>query len=148
MNHHHFITAIDQERIQAAIGHAEAGTTGRIHLFITEAEDEDPLEHAKSRFLELRLDQTEHRNAVLIYLAPRTNRFAVVGDSGIHERCGDIFWERLVNAMSGYLRDEQFSDAVVLAVKKCGRLLREHFPATRAPATPLLLLLPPGGGRG
>ena len=148
MDHQRFLSALDRERIRAAIEHAEAGTTGKIHLFISEAEDDDPLAHAQSRFLELRLDQTEHRNAVLIYFAPRTNRFAVVGDVGIHERCGDLFWQRLTDAMTGFLREEQVNDAMVLAIKKCGRLLREHFPCTpSAPSASRPALLPPAGSR-
>ncbi len=150
MDHQRFLSSIDRERIRNAIEHAEAGTTGKIHLFISETEDHDPLEQAKSRFLELRLDQTEHRNAVLIYIAPRTNRFAVVGDVGIHERCGDLFWQRLTDAMSSFLREEQVNDAMVLAIKKCGRLLREHFPCNGTPssASTSRPALPPPGSAG
>ena len=32
--------------------------------------------------------------AILIFVAPRAQKFAVIGDSGIHERCGDQFWQR------------------------------------------------------
>lgn len=135
MDHSRFISALDEERIVATIETAERGTTGQIRVFITERTDEDPLDHAKGRFLKLKMDETLDRNAVLIYFAPRSNRFAVVGDVGIHARCGDEFWERLTQGMSRFLREEQFTDAVVLAVKKCGRLLRTHFPH------------PPGGTR-
>jgi Predicted membrane protein len=36
---------------------------------------------------------TAERNGVLIFLVPSRRRFAVLGDTGIHEKVGQEFWE-------------------------------------------------------
>jgi uncharacterized membrane protein len=71
---------------------------------------------------------TRERNGVLIFVAPRSQKFAVIGDNGIHERCGDEFWHRLVKAMQPHFQADNFTDAVVHAIGQTGDLLAEHFP--------------------
>lgn len=123
-----FLKRLDDERIIGAIGESERRTSGQIRVFISRKDVDDPLPRAKARFLALGMDQTRDRNGVLIYFAPHTRRFAVVGDTAVHERCGEAFWKELVATMSEALKKEQFTEAVILAVEKCGALLAEHFP--------------------
>lgn len=128
MKPNEFFKQLDDRRIVAAIAESERHTSGQIRVFISEKQVEDALVRAKARFLKLGMDKTRDRNAVLIYFAPRSHQFAVVGDEGVHARCGDAFWRQLTAAMSEALRHRQFTEAVVLAVEKCGALLAEHFP--------------------
>lgn len=123
-----FLDQLDDEKIVAAIAKSERQTSGQIRVFVSRKEVEDALEHAKARFLALGMDQTQDHNAVLIYFAPRSHKFAVVGDTAVHERCGDDFWRQLTAAMSEALKNQQFTEAVILAVERCGALLAEHFP--------------------
>ncbi len=129
MKPRHFLQQLDDKRIAAAIGEAERHTSGQIRVFISRKTDvTDALERAKARFMALGMDQTRDRNAVLIYFAPHTHQYAVIGDTAVHERCGDAFWRELVATMAGALKREAFTEAVILAVEKCGALLAEHFP--------------------
>ena len=73
----------------------------------------------------------KQRNAVLIYIVPLTQQFAVLGDIGIHEKCGDSFWQRIVDGMTQRMKKDQFTDAIVDAVREVGAALHQHFPATR-----------------
>ncbi|MEI8234085.1 MAG: TPM domain-containing protein [Verrucomicrobiota bacterium] len=123
-----FLNRLDDQRIVAAIGESERHTSGQIRVFISSKEVEDAFERAKARFLALGMEKTRDRNAVLIYFAPRSHKFAVVGDTAVHERCGDAFWRQLTGAMREALKDQQFTEAVILAVEQCGALLAEHFP--------------------
>ena len=123
-----FVRELDDSRIVAAIAESERHTSGEIRVFISSNEIEDAYERAQARFLALGMDQTRNRNAVLIYFAPRSHKFAVVGDTAVHERCGDDFWRQLIGAMQESLKARQFTEAVILAVEKCGALLAEHFP--------------------
>jgi uncharacterized membrane protein len=123
-----FLRQLDAHRIEAAINDAESRTSGQIRVFISRKKTSEAFERAKARFLALGMDKTRERNAVLIYFAPRSHGFAVVGDTAVHERCGDAFWQALIAAMSEALRREAFTEAVILAVEKCGALLSEHFP--------------------
>jgi len=65
---------------------------------------------------------------VLIYIAPRSRSFAVVGDIGVHEKCGDQFWQETATKMEALLRQERYTDALLEAVSGIGAVLAAHFP--------------------
>ena len=128
MHHKEFINQLDEAQIVAAIASAENKTSGEIRVYVTHHKITDALARAKLRFTKLGMEKTRHRNAVLIYLAPRSRKFAIVGDTGVHEKCGDGFWREVSTAMEQRLRNGQFSDAVLTAVEKVGELLIAQFP--------------------
>ncbi len=124
-----FLSKLDHDRIIRAIRDAESKTSGQIRVFIQRGElDDDPLPIAQRKFQRLGMHKTRQRNAVLIFVAPRAHKFAVVGDQRIHEKCGDPFWKRLVESMGAHFRGEQFSSAIVEAIEETGRVLAAHFP--------------------
>ncbi|MDQ6860206.1 MAG: TPM domain-containing protein [Verrucomicrobiota bacterium] len=124
-----FMAQLDHDRIVAAIGAAEEKTSGEIRVFIQHGEvDDDPLEFATAKFHQLEMTKTAERNAVLILVAPRARKFAVVGDEGIHQRCGEEFWNRLVMRMREHFKGEAFTDALVEGIQTVGASLGEHFP--------------------
>jgi uncharacterized membrane protein len=65
---------------------------------------------------------------LLIFVAPRAQKFAIIGDGGIHARCGNEFWERVVTGMRLHFKAENFTDAVVHAIEQAGEVLASHFP--------------------
>jgi uncharacterized membrane protein len=133
-----FLSKLEHVRIVHAIHEAESNTSGEIRVFIQRGKlKSDPLVAAQKKFHQLRMHKTRERNAVLIFVAPRTHRFAVVGDKAIHEKCGDEFWQRVVNGMRTHFQNENFSDALVEAIKEIGKLLAAHFPKTPGNANEL-----------
>ena len=104
MHHNEFISQLDEQRLVEAIGEAEKKTSGEIRVYISHKERHDALAFAKKRFDQLGMFKTKHRNAVLIYIVPRTRQFAVIGDAGIHAQCGDVFWNEIVAHISKTLR--------------------------------------------
>ncbi len=124
-----FLARLDHARIVSAIQAAEAQTSGEIRVYLERGEiKEDPLTLATRKFVEFGMEQTSARNAVLILVAPRAQKFAVVGDEGIHQQCGVEFWEQLVAAMRAHFKKEEFTDALVEAIETLGRELSAHFP--------------------
>lgn len=124
-----FLHRLDDKRIVAAIAAAEATTSGEIRIFIHRGEvPSDPLLFAEQKFLELGMAETAERNAILIFVAPRAQKFAVVGDEGVHKKCGVEFWQQLVEAMRAHFKREEFTDALVEAIESAGQLLAQHFP--------------------
>jgi uncharacterized membrane protein len=124
-----FLSKLEHDRIVAAIRDAESKTSGQIRVFIQRGKLEvDPLIAAQRKFHRLGMHKTPERNAVLIFVAPRAHKFAVVGDKAIHEKCGESFWQRLVDGMREHFRNEKFTDAVVDAIEQAGRALVAHFP--------------------
>jgi len=129
MKTHEFISRLDETKIVAEIAAAEKQTSGEIRVFISRKSPADALVRARERFEKLGMSRTRHRNGVLIYFAPRVQKFAVIGDSGIHEKCGDAFWQETVAEIGAHLRADHFTEAVQHAVRKVGALLAQHFPA-------------------
>lgn len=123
---------LDHERIVAAIRAAEARTTGPIQVVAARHRTRHPIASARKHFVRLGLDRSPERNGVLIFLAPRSRNFAVVGDRAVHEKCGEAFWKELADAMSGYFRKGEFTEGVVHGIERAGALLAEHFPRTAA----------------
>ena len=134
----HFLQALDHTRITSAIAEAERTTTGQIRVHVSHREVEDALLAARERFAKLKMHETAARNGVLIYLAPEAHKYAVVGDEGIHGRCGeDEFWKSVVGVtMRPLLKEGRFTDAIVAAVGEVGRELAAHFPATPGQVRP------------
>lgn len=119
---------IDHERVVAAIQAAELRTSGEVRVLLARQPAPDPVATAKKHFERLGMTQTKERNGVLIFLAPRSRNFAVIGDSGVHEKCGDAFWEELAAAMAEHFRHGNFTEGLVHGVERAGELLAEHFP--------------------
>jgi uncharacterized membrane protein len=124
-----FLSKLEHDQIVQAIRDAESKTSGQIRVFIQRGKmDADPLIAAQKKFHRLGMHKTPERNAVLIFVAPRAHKFAVVGDKAIHEKCGEQFWRRLVEGMRAHFRNEKFSDALVEAIEEAGKALAAHFP--------------------
>lgn len=119
---------IDHPRIVAAIAAAEQRTSGEIRVFVSREPAEDPLAAAQKQFERLGMTQTAARNGVLIFVAPRSHTFAVIGDRGVHEKCGQEFWTQLAAAMTDRFRHGDFTGGLVLAIERAGELLAVHFP--------------------
>jgi uncharacterized membrane protein len=127
MNHWLFLYRINQKRVAHAIAHAEAHTSGEIRVFVTHKKCPDALSAAREQFDKLGMTKTKDRNGVLIFISPRARTFAIVGDEGVHQKCGDAFWSDVSQAMSDEMKAGHFTDALVHAVEKAGALLATHF---------------------
>ena len=129
MHPREFLKQLDDGQIVAAIARAERATSGEIRVYISHRKRKDALAAAQMRFDKLGMRNTKHRNAVLIYMIPRTRSFAIVGDSGVHEKCGDLFWKEAAGELGVNLRSRTMTEALVRVVEKAGSLLARHFPA-------------------
>ena len=123
-----FLRELDNDRIVQAIAAAELLTSGEIRVFIRRGDVDDVFAEARRQFAALGMTGTRERNGVLVFVAPRSQKFAVIGDEGIHQRCGAAFWENLVAAMQTFFKGNNFTDAVVHAIERTGELLAAEFP--------------------
>ena len=128
-----FLSKLEHDRVVDAIREAESKTSGEIRVYVQRGKlKTDPLIVAQKKFQRLQMHKTQERNAVLIFVAPREHKFAVVGDQAIHEKCGDEFWQRVVEGMRTHFQKEKFSHALIEATNEIGKLLAAHFPKTSA----------------
>jgi uncharacterized membrane protein len=119
---------IGHDRVNAAIRKAEAGTSGQIRVLIARHKVVDPVAAAQEYFTQLGMEKSPQRNGVLIFLAPLSRKFAVIGDSGVHEKCGDAFWTELAAAMGERFRRKAFTEGLVHGIDRAGELLARTFP--------------------
>jgi len=133
-----FLSKLEHDRIVKAIREAESRTSGEIRIYVQRGKFEtDPITVAQKKFQRLGMHKTRERNAVLIFVAPRAHKFAVVGDTAIHEKCGEQFWQHVVDGMRGHFQNEKFSHALTEAINEVGKVLATHFPRTSANANEL-----------
>jgi uncharacterized membrane protein len=123
-----FLHALDNERIVAAILDAESRSRGEIRVHVSNQAPTEVEAAARAQFEKLDMTKTDLRNGVLIYVAPRSQRFAVIGDAGIHERCGPAFWTDIASAMEADFRAGRFTEGIVKGVKEAGDALARYFP--------------------
>jgi uncharacterized membrane protein len=132
-----FVEAVDHARVVAAIRAAEARSAGEICVHVSKAVVEDAYAAAAAHFAEQGMTATREHNAVLIYVAPRSRKLAIVGDAGIHAKCGPGFWRDVAEAMSADFRDGRFTDGLVKGIARAGEVLAAHFPRRRDDANEL-----------
>ena len=125
-----FLQKLDDAEVVRAIQEAERKTSGEIRVFVTDRDlgTDRVVDRAAARFEKLGMTATRDRNAVLLYFVPRAHQFAIVGDKGIHEKCGETFWRDVASGMREKLREGRFTEAVVNAVGKAAEALAHHFP--------------------
>ena len=123
-----FFSALDHDRIVAAIAAAESRTSGQIRVHVTHQRPKRVEERAKRRFELLGMTATPGRNGVLLYIAPNIRKFRILGDSGVHEKCGDEFWTQVAEQIESHFRRGEFTEGIVHGITRAGELLAEHFP--------------------
>jgi len=123
-----FLKALDNERIVAAILDAESRSLGEIRVHVSNQTTTEVEAAARAQFEKLDMTKTALRNGVLIYVAPRSQKFAVIGDAGIHEEIGPTFWTDIAAAMEADFRAGRFTDGIVKGVTEAGGALARYFP--------------------
>lgn len=123
-----FIKGLDAPVIERAIQEAELKTSGEIRVVVSHKPVDDPVATARGEFERQGMTRTRRRNAVLLFIAPASQGFAIIGDEGIHAKCGDTFWSEVAAAMQKDFRDGQHTHALVEGIRRCGALLAQHFP--------------------
>jgi uncharacterized membrane protein len=127
-----FFSEEEKKQVVEAIQAAELTTSGEVRIFIeSRCRFVDPLDRAAELFWNLKMDYTKDRNAVLVYVAVRDHQFAVFADQGIHEKVGNEFWNKEVQAMKRHFTQNHYADAVTQVVKDVGIALQFHFPFNR-----------------
>lgn len=123
-----FFSNQEKERIMAAIEEAEKRTSGEIRVHVESGSGKDTIVRAKEVFEKLGMTKTELRNGVLIYLATKERRFAIIGDRGINEVVPANFWEETKEQMSNYFKEGCYADGVCYGIMSVGRHLAAYFP--------------------
>ena len=86
------------------------------------------MDRAAEIFFKLQMQNTNQRNAVLLYLAVKDKEVALFGDEGIHNQVGTEFWNHQVNQMVTLFKENNLADGIVKCLSEVGNALIEKFP--------------------
>jgi uncharacterized membrane protein len=128
MDPQELIEQLDDARITEAIRQAESRSRGEIRVHVTADPVGDPKGAAAEIFARLGMTQTAERNGILIYVSPRAQTFAIVGDEGVHRLCGEGFWNEAAAAMEEEFRARRFTEGLVRGIERAGDVLARFFP--------------------
>lgn len=118
----------DLDDVARAIAAAEARTSAEIRVHLDHRCPGEAMARAVAVFEQLGMHRTAARHGVLIYVSVDDHKLAVLGDQGIHERVGQAYWERLVEAVLARFRDRRPREGLLHAVGEVGTVLARHFP--------------------
>lgn len=124
-----FFSAEEKNAIVEAIRKAEQRTSGEVRIFVeSKCSLVNPVHRAKEIFVNLKMEQTDARNGVLLYLAMNDRQLAVYGDEGIHQKVGNEFWNEEVRKMLTHFNQLNFVEGIVQIIEDIGEALVYHFP--------------------
>jgi uncharacterized membrane protein len=119
----------ESEKIVNAIRQAETNTSGEIRVHIeNHCPDKNVLDRAARVFADLKMHKTELRNGVLIYLAIKDHKFAILGDAGINAVVPPNFWDSLKDEMLALFKQKKYTEGLITGILKAGQQLKAHFP--------------------
>jgi uncharacterized membrane protein len=123
-----FFTDEQQEDLRLAIMNAELDTSGEIRVHIENTCPGEVMDRAMVIFQKLEMEKTDNRNGVLIYLAVKNRKFAIIGDEGIHRIVTETYWDSIKNKMLEHFRENRFTEGLIEAITDTGKQLKKHFP--------------------
>ena len=124
-----FFDEEENRLVVKAIRHAEQRTSGEVRVFVeSHCSWVDAIDRAAEIFFTLKMDNTEQRNAVLVYVAVNDHQLAVFGDEGIHQKVGTEYWNKLVGEMLTAFTANNYAKGIAECVIQIGDALHTHFP--------------------
>jgi uncharacterized membrane protein len=128
MYHWIFLWRLNQKRILQAIREAESRSSGEVRVFVSHKKCTDAMAEAQAQFVKLKMEVTQERNGVLLFVAPRSRSFAIYADCGIHALCAAHVWEDAAKKLSEALAADLLTQGIVDAIQSMAEVLEEHFP--------------------
>jgi uncharacterized membrane protein len=123
-----FLSKEDENEIVEAIRLAEKNTSGEIRVHIEQTTFKVPFDRALEVFYELKMNETELQNGVLIYLAIADKQFVICGDKGINEVVATDFWDSTKEIMAAQFKKGSFKQGLIDGITKAGEQLKTYFP--------------------
>ena len=128
MNAKNFFSAAEKQIIREAIEKAELDTSGEIRVHIDTHCKVDVLDRAAYIFKKIKMHETAARNGVLIYMAVKDRKFAIIGDEGINSMVAENFWDEMLHLMAVHFKRSEYVEGIRAAITHSGKKLKKFFP--------------------
>jgi uncharacterized membrane protein len=127
-----FLTQEEEQEIVEAIRIAEKNTSGEIRVHLEKTTKLDPFDRALEVFKELKMDETQLKNGVLIYVAVKDKTFVICGDQGINDIVSNDFWDGTKDIMVANFKNGNFKQGLIDGILRAGEELKKYFPWSEA----------------
>ena len=127
-NAHNILNREEDHRIVEAIKQAELNTSGEIKVHIENHCKGNAEERSLFIFNKLKINETQLKNGMLIYLAVKDRKFAILGDEGINNVVEDTFWNDVKDLMLSHFKEGRFAEGLEQGILRCGEKLKTYFP--------------------
>ena len=94
-----------------------------------------PLAAANDEFRKLGLETATTKDSFLLFVAPQSQKFAVVGGTALHEKTGQAWWDHLSALLTRHFKEGRYTDGLIAAIEEAGQKLKAHFPCTTTDRT-------------
>lgn len=131
---HHLHRFVDKARVRDALDAAQRCTSAPIHVSIAPYFWGSVLRTAERAFRKHGLARAPKRNAVLFFVVPARQEFALYGDRGAHEALGQPTWDSLAALLEERFARGDATTALVSGIEAVARALAPHFPPQGADA--------------
>ena len=102
--------------------------------------------HAFEQFFALKMNETNKRSGVMLFISVAERHVEIVADKGINDKVLPDEWSRIVETVVADVQGGKVQDAFLNAIRACGTVLVQHFPEVRNDVNELddnLVELPP-----
>lgn len=127
-----FFRRLDEARVVEAIRQAEALTSGEVRVLVTRRRlhGADVAVKAREEFARLGMTNAAEGHAVLFYIAPSDQAYAVTGGEAIHAKVGQPFWEEIADLLRADFVRGEFTSGLVGGIGRVARELARYYPRT------------------
>ena len=103
-------------------------TSGEIRVHTEPHCKGNVLDRAADLFYKLNMQETAQRNGVLIYIAYKDRKLAIIGDKGINDVVPDDFWDSTFDVMTTHFKRGDFLKGTIYGIDESGKHLANFFP--------------------
>ncbi|MEG2493752.1 MAG: TPM domain-containing protein, partial [Rikenellaceae bacterium] len=122
------LTKEESDKIVAAIASIESHSSAEVRVHIESTCNGDPLVRAIKVFSNLKMQNTADRNGVLVYVAVKSKKCAIVGDAGINKVVERDFWDTCTEKMVSCFKENNYCKGITTALVMASSKLSKHFP--------------------
>ncbi len=137
LTHHRFPPAV-LDRIEAAVGQAEAGHSAELRVVIETDLDawsivrgKTPQQRAIEAFAHFHVWDTELNNGVLLYIQCADRAVEIVADRGFNGLVSATEWRAVCQRMEAEFRGGRWAEGAIAGVSAAAILMGRHFPASQ-----------------
>jgi uncharacterized membrane protein len=124
-----FFSEDEKQSIVSTIKAAELKTSGEIRVYVESRNAYvDPADRAKEVFYDLKMDKTDDKNAVLIYIAMKDKQISLFADGGIYVHTGASYWNAAIKNMIENFEKNNVVDGIKSVITTIGQTLQDKFP--------------------